>query len=480
MQKKILISSALVLAVLLKSVPCVSLQPPISVKWEGGVFLNDRVALQKEYDWSWQEYGLDASVEMFMFEKARAYATGTLRMLSFANDSQKIKSGSLPTEYVNQCTVAEAAVEINDFVRPGLTLSFGRQQINWGTAISCNPTDVWDVPDWQDFFNYGPRIGADCLKFDYSFGRYGLSLIVAIDNQKAIVPFGKFAPAFLPELGAVGATVVENIPDTNLEADYSLQNDCSAGLRFHGRIYDVQFSLSYAYCKDHFPLIKSVFIENNGVPNRMLVSTIVQSNDSLVRIKKIGEVFPRLHLLGFDCASAIGKLGIWAEAALLIPEQNVLYDLDLSPQYTGNVDKGSLINELFGTTSAQRTVPYCKFVAGLDYLFYQDLYCTLQFIHGLDNERDGNVGNYFSTSLDWFLYDKKVVFSPLGLYCGLGNFRDIKNSFCVWGRPQISWLAFERAKVSIGVCLLYAKASSRLNAVSTKNNECMAAISYSF
>ena len=99
--------------------------------------------------------------------------------------------------------------------------------------------------------------------------------------------------SYMP-LGKVSTNVT--LPSNNIE------KTASAGIKVGGRIIDYDLSLSYAYARDHLPMISDVEISPSSEAGKVDVLT--------------GMEYPQNHILGADFAGNICNMFILSSLQL--------------------------------------------------------------------------------------------------------------------------------------------------------------------
>ncbi len=132
----------------------------------------------------------------------------------------------------------------------------------------------------------------------------------------------------------------------------------------------------------------------------------------------------RQQVLSLDLAGELAGLGLWAEAALFLPEEKTLVT-DLTA--------------VSGPLTTETTRPYFKALAGLDYTFPGGVYVNLQLLHGLfsENSRE-SLQNYVLAGVERPLAGGRVKLGPLGLALEIDDLRNPGQTWALIVNPELS------------------------------------------
>jgi hypothetical protein len=234
----------------------------------------------------------------------------------------------------------------------------------------------------------------------------------------------------------------------------TIKQSAAYGIKIGSNLFNYDFSLSYVYGRYDLPLL-----------NRM----------TFIPTTNIGEIdvkyqlaFPRNHIIGFDVAGAIKDVGVWAEAAMFIPEQTIL-TTDLSLLGMGILDTVILSNK-----------PYVRYVVGLDYTFKNGIYINAQHLHGFVNERgSNNLEDYFLIGLDYKFLGDKLKLSPINGAIEIKQWNDFNNNYAFTWTPEISYSPVEGAEIILGYRMLDGKTTTMFGRVKD-NDEITLKVKYNF
>jgi hypothetical protein len=466
---------------------------PIALSLSGYVLADDRIHTEGRYEFSWQEYRLDLKSELKAFGRAKFFGDVWLRGIGFSSPrdiAEQQKTGSVSPQNLS---LREAYVSLYGLGLPNLDVTVGRQRIAWGTADKINPTDNINPYDLEDFWDFGRHLGSDGLKAVYYLGNFTLTGVFIPLFKPAVLPMGDWINAFETPMPPIQGFHVTRQTDTISMPQLTLRESSTGALKFGGRIFDIDFSASYTFCRDGIPLVDTLTLVPKAHTVRGVLNDLTAFGALDSTTAKVHLMFPRLHVVGFDFSSAIAKLGIWGEAAVFIPEKRI----NMVTRLGGNVPVDSLmqipgvpqteVQQLYalsngGIVSAAPALdskPYVKFVVGLDYTFPSNVYVNAQYIHGFVQERGDSLEDYIMSNVDWSLLNNKLKVSPLGLGLEIKDFRNFSDSYALIGQPQVTWFPIDNAELCLGVRLIYGKAGTYFGTV-TGDDEAYVKIMYSF
>jgi hypothetical protein len=154
-------------------------------------------------------------------------------------------------------------------------------------------------------------------------------------------------------------------------------------------------------------------------------------------------------------AGSIGGVGVWAEAAAFLPENEVLMTNDLSAMYA--LPSGSVTQD----TTVLDKKAYVKFVLGADYNFANGAYLNVQYLHGFINERGtDNLNDYFFVQLDKKFFDDKLKIAPLAGGFIVSDWDDMKNNYAIVYVPNISYMATDNAEITLSAAIFDGKGNN--------------------
>jgi hypothetical protein len=394
-----------------------------AIEWSGYLQIDNRIRT-KDWSYSSQEYRLSLQTDYKPNDNIHFSSELWLRSIGFpdiktSNDlrnNQKITPAALD--------LREAYVDLYGLVNRNLDLRIGRQRIAWGVADKLNPTDNLNPNDLEDILDFGRHLASNGIKASYYIKDLSLSGVFIPVSTPAVLPQGDWANAFTPTISLAQGFSYRNITDTIIMPDHTLKQSSIYGARLAGSLLNYDFSLSYVYTRYDLPILnRMTFIPTSNPPEVDLQYQLV---------------FPRTNIIGFDLAGAIKDIGIWAEAAMYLPEKTTL-TTDLSLLGMGTQD----------TILLEK--PYLRYIIGLDYTFKNGIYINGQYLRGFVHERGNeNLEDYFTFAMEWKFLQDKIKLSPLNSAIEIKNWQDIKHNYAVALSPEISYNPFSGAELSIG------------------------------
>jgi len=233
--------------------------------------------------------------------------------------------------------------------------------------------------------------------------------------------------------------VLKGFSDTLLMPKYNLGESSVAGGKLKGAFKGVDFSLSYVWGRDGLPTaIRNIFIPVDTMGG-------IKINSQLE--------FTRNHIIGADLATSIAGIGFWAEAALFMPEKDVIMTNDLSAFYPM-----SPVSVTIDTTILDKKEPYIKFVVGGDYNFKDGSYLNFQYMHGFIHEKgNDNLKDYFFISYDKKFFNEKLKIAPLGGAFIVTDWNNIKDNYAIAYIPQILYKASDDIEITLSTAIFDGK-----------------------
>ncbi len=424
------------------------------LKLSGELLTDQRFLLKDNNDWAWNENRLTLKLEKKITDNSKFYSEVWLRNIGLPNinSSADLYNKGIVDPY--NLEVKEAYIQLFGFLTEKLDVKIGRQRIVWGTADKLNPTDNLNPYDLEDLLDFGRHRGSDAISLDYYFNsEFSLQGVFIPVFEPANMPVGIFANALIPVEDLPPGMTLRESSDTLLLPKYNLGESSTAGLRFKGFVAGFDFSLSYIWGRDGFPM---------GTRNTCTPVDAMGGIDVKTELS-----FFRTHIFGADFAGSIKGVGVWAEAAVFLPENEVV-----------------MTNEYPGLPSEDITVldkeAYVKFVLGADYNFANGGYFNCQYIHGFINERGtDDIDDYFFVRYEKKFFDDKLKVIPLAGGYIVSDWDDVKNNYAIVYNPNISYMATDNAEITLGVAFFEGKGDNMF-ANMTDYNMALFKLKYSF
>ena len=401
-----------------------------------GYFQTDNRALLKgDHTFSWHEYRLDLQLEANPSENTHFYSEFWFRTIGNSKIQKSSDLSDNETIAFSNLYLKEAYLDIYGFLLKDLDIRLGRQRITWGTADKLNPTDNLNSYDLEDMWDFGRHLSSDGLKATYYLGDYELSAVYIPKFAPAVLPGGEWATALSPSFDLPDGLMLRNYSDKIIMPENNLKENSIIGTKFSGIFFNYDLSTSYVYGIDDLPLI-----------NKAKFSPV----DAFGTIDISAEmIYPKMQIVGFDLAGALGNIGIWAESAIYFPEK-IMLSTDLSELGMGIQESIALDDE-----------PYIKYVFGGDYTFTNGIYVNAQYLHGFIHERgNDNLDDYLMFGLEKKCFEDKIKIMPLNGGLEIKDFDDFKENYAVIFMPEITYYPYDNIELLLGAHIIYGTESS--------------------
>ncbi len=420
----------------------------------GAASTDDRVSAQTDPQLTFQEYRLELATNAKPSDATKFHAEAWIRSAGLS-PSTTSTTGLFSVGGVSPVSLdlREAYFELNGFIFSNVDLKIGRQRIAWGTADKLNPTDNVNALDLSDPWDFGRHLGSDGAELTVYAGGLQITGLAVAQFTPAVLPTGQWANALMPSAVQAPPGVSLGAVTTNVSLPgLSIADSVTAGLKVKGNLLGYDLSVSYLYGRQSLPIVNSVVLSTPSPTSNVTA----------------GLMFPREHVFGADLAGSILGVGVWAEAAVFLP-QKVTLTTDLSGLGLGVIQ-----------STALDSTPYVKYVIGGDYTFPGNVYLNGQFVHGLFQEAGaGNLEDYFCVNLEWRLFDEKLTLRPFSFLFEVKDWSDIPNNYAILASPSISLHPMDNAELVVGFHWIQAASSTVFGALSGQN-EVFAHARYSF
>jgi hypothetical protein len=410
------------------------------LKISGELLTDERFLLENKNDWAWNETRLSLNLDKKITDNSKFYSEVWLRSIGLPGitASADLYNKGIVDPY--NLEIREAYVQLYGFLTKNMDITIGRQRIAWGTADKLNPTDNLNPYDMEDILDFGRHRGSDAINLNYYFSKdFSIQSVFIPFFQPANMPVGIFSDALNPGIQLPQGMVLKGYSDTILMPRYSLGQSSVSAVKFKGFAKGVDFSASYVRGIDGLPLNT----RNTFFPA-----------DTLGRININSQLsFARIHIIGADLATSLAGIGFWAEAAVFVPEKDIVMTSDLSALYPVSpvpVIQDSLILE--------KTKPYFKFIVGGDYFFGDGSYLNIQYMHGFIHERGNkNLNDYLFMRYEKKFLNEKLKVAPIGGGFIVTDWNEIKNNYALVYMPEIAYQAIDNAEIVLSVALFDGK-----------------------
>jgi len=459
--KKINLIFALLFALIFSTNISMAQEDANKLKISGELITDQRFILESPNDWAWNENRLTLKFDKKISGNSKFYSEIWLRNIGLPNinSSADLYNKGIIDPY--NLEIREAYIQLFGFLSDNLDIKIGRQRITWGTADKLNPTDNLNPYDLEDILDFGRHRGSDAISFDYYFNsEFSLQGVYIPFFEPANMPVGIFSNALTPNMELPQGMTLMGFSDNVNMPKYNLEESSTAGLKFKGFAQGFDFSLSYIWGRDGMP----VSTYNTFTPVNLTGGVSINSDLS----------FYRTHIFGADLAGNIGGVGVWAEAAAFLPENEVIMTNDLSAFYPS-----SPVPVTQDSTVLKKEA-YLKFVIGADYNFANGTYLNIQYLHGFMNERGrDNLNDYFFVQLERKFFDDKLKLVPLAGGFIVSDWNDLENNYALVYVPKISYMATDNAEITLSTALFYGKGDNMFANLSDYNM-IMLKVKYSF
>lgn len=396
--------------------------------WRGAVETDHRLLLKDDQEWAWNETRLDLTLEKRM-HPLRVVGNAWFRHLgpSVVHSTSDLYHKDRISPY--HVDMRELYAEVHGFISEKLDVKIGRQEFAWGTADRFNPTNNLNPHDLEDILDFGRVLGSDALSLQWHFSfQSSLQLAYVTRFQPASMPLGVFSGLFAFPV-ELPLTVQPEYRDSLIMPQNNFSEGATLGMRFRSFAAGTDWSLSYVYGRDPLPLpvaISMGFDQSTGNP--YLDATLV---------------YARHHIIGADLAGSIGRVGIWAEMAVFIPESSLELSFNIPPhQLPVEIPEDEIILEKEG---------YAKYVIGCDYSFAGGSYLNIQYLRGFIHERGRDqLTDYMVIQMQRnFFYDRLAV-TPLAGIINITDRKDIPGHYDWIYAPEVTYRGIDNLSVTLG------------------------------
>jgi len=449
--KKINLIFSIVIALIVSTNISMAQEDANKLKLSGQLITDQRFILESPNDWAWNENRLSLKFDKKISGNSKFFSEVWLRNIGLPNisTSSDLYNKGIIDPY--NLEIREAYIQLFGFLSDNLDVKIGRQRITWGTADKLNPTDNLNPYDLEDILDFGRHRGSDAISFDYYFNsEFSLQGVYIPFFEPANMPVGIFANALNPSMELPQGMILMGFSDNVNMPKYNLAESSTAGMKFKGFAAGFDFSLSYIWGRDGMP----VSTYNTFTPVDLIGGTSINSDLS----------FYRTHIFGADLAGSIGGIGVWAEAAAFLPENEVVMTNDLSAFYPASpvpvTQDSTVLNK----------EAYLKFVIGGDYNFSNGTYLNIQYMHGFMNERGAdNLNDYIFVQLERKFFDDKLKIAPLAGGFIVSDWDDLKNNYALVYVPEISYMATDNAEISVSTAIFDGKGDNMFSNLNDYN-----------
>ncbi len=320
-----------------------------------------------------------------------------------------------------------------------LDVSVGKQRIAWGKADKLNPTDTLNPDDFTDIFDFGAHVPSTAAVVTYTFP-YEITLtgvwlpaVRPILTSEAYPQVKELATAqqqgvLMKSMSVPGVGVAlgkNDIVSPSFDLEHSMQ-----ALRLEGSIWGLDLSLSYFHGFEDIPVLKEADAQLGTAEDGSILAT-VNTRSGYMAFQQVG----------MDVATDLAGVGLWAEAALVMPEGvKTLVTTPLSPQG----DRTRTLSD----------DPYPKVTVGGDYTFEGGFYLNLQYAHGLAHEIDKDMASeYLVGRLQKKFFEETLMLALNGGFA-TPEWGKIGDQYGYLVNPEISYRPFDNLELLLGAYLV--------------------------
>ena len=412
----------------------------------GGEFLTDnRVRLQQDYRFSWNENRLTLKGESNLSQKTHFFTKLWIRNFGFPTAQSTEQLGYRNRREVEPWSweLREGYLDLYGFLTQNLDMRIGKQRIAWGTADKINPTDNLNPKDLEDPLNFGKKLPTNALKLSYYLGDYTLTGVFIPVFTPAVLPPPDWSLSSGGTLPLPPGTTVKKMTNLVQLPDRQLKNTSSVGLKLSGNLFNFDVSVSYVANRWDMPLCNRIAI----TPTNQ--TTVVVSNQL---------IFPRQQIFGADMAGQLFGIGIWAEAATFLPEKVTMTLTKVTPQAV-EINRQTAIDH----------EAYVKYVVGGDYTFKNGIYVNGQFIHGFYGEEGkNNLNDYAVLALEKKLFNSDLKLR-LATAVEVHDWNHVRDSYATVVFPEISYYPTDAVELLVGAYSIEGKKNTIFG--NFKNND---------
>lgn len=396
------------------------------LQWSGTIETDQRLLLEDEQDWAWNENRLDLSLEKRL---TPLQIKGNIWVRHMGPSVTEEYADLFQKDKINpwNLDIRELYADVHGFLFDELDLRIGRQEIAWGTADTFNPTNNLNPYDLEDVLDFGRVMGSDAINLQWYFTHQtSLQMIYIPRFRPAAMPMGVFSGLFDFEIPVETQRDEINVPVVSgnlIMPRNNLSEGANLGVRLQSFAANTDFSFSYVYGRDPMP-----------IPDYANIEVDDEAGDYLAHADMI---FPRHHILGADFAGSISRVGIWGEVALFIPESDVV--MDVAMPMTG-VESSTLLED-----------PYEKFVIGGDYTFSGGTYLNMQYLRGFLHERGRDeLNDYLIWEVERELWRDRLLIQPFTGGLSVTDWDDPGDNYAIFYTPEITYQEIDNFDISLG------------------------------
>jgi hypothetical protein len=407
------------------------------LKISGELTTDDRFLFKGSHSWAWNENRLTLKTDKRITGNSKFYSELWIRNIGLPDISSSSDLYNKGIVDPINIEIREAKIQLFGFLFKNLDLTIGRQLIVWGKADKINPASNLNPLDMEDVLDFGRRRGSDAISANYYLNNdFSIQGVYMPFFQPANLPVGMFSSALNPAMTLPDGMTLKGFSDTLMMPEFNLR-ESSAGFRLKGFIKGIDFSLSYVWGHDGLP----VTTRNTFMPVDLFGGVNINSQLS----------FMRTHIVSTDFVTGIAGIGLWGEAALFIPDGDVIMTNDLSALYPMSPVPVTIDSTIVDN-------PYIKFIVGGDYNFRDGSYLNLQYLHGFFHEKGAeSLNDYFFLRYEKSIFNQKLKLAPVSGALIVTDWKNIKDSYTVAYLPQITYTATPDVELTLSAAIFDGK-----------------------
>lgn len=418
----------------------------------GDFFSDQRVMLNKDKDWAWNENRLTLKAKKQLGTDSKFSSEVWIRNLGIPQYSNlsSLYNKNIVSPY--NFELREAYFQVSNLLIKNLDLTIGRQIIAWGTADRINPTNSFNPYDFEDILDFGRRRGTDAFRVQYYATDFlSFEAVLAPLFQPANLPVGLFSPSFTQSFDLQPGMNVVGLYDNLILPEFNFKETITYGAKIKCSFVGIDLSASYVYGRDFLPTATYVKV----TPVDYFGNVSIQTNLEFVK----------QHVFGMDLSTSILGIGLWAEFALTKPVDDVVMQIDVSDLYPF-ATKPVIIDSVL----IAKDEPYLKYVIGMDYHFPFEIYANIQYVHGFMHERGKNeLNDYILVNVDKSFFYDKLKIAPLSGAIIISDYNDLSNNFAFAYIPQITYKPTPNAELIFSTTIFDGKGNNLFTDFYQKN-----------
>ena len=432
--KKIFIMTGILIAIFSNSYA----QADFSIN---GFLKTDNRMLTNDNYFTWNENQLGLKFEGSYSGNYHLYSEVRLRGFGFSEVSQTADLQGKDNIYKWELEFREAYLDLYQFGLQDLDVRIGRQIITWGTADKLNPTSNICPEDLEDVFNFGEQSGVNSVLVTYYWGDFTFSGVYIPAFTPAVLPSGIYASALATPMEFPEGMTLRKYWDKIILPEQKFTESSQAAFKLGTNLFNYDLSVSYYYGRDDLPLL-----------NKVIISPV----DTLGTVDVAAEmIYPKMQVIGADFAGSLLDVGIWGEAALMIPDE---------------VEMQTVIEDEIQKSIALKDDSYCKFVIGGDYTFKNGIYLNTQYLHGFVHERgNDDLNDYLTFRFEKKFFNDELKIVPIGGAVSVPDWDNYENNYGLVINPELSFLPYDNIEMILGAFILDGKGSNMFS--SLKDND---------